>query len=265
MNILIREMKSNRRSLIFWSLGFLLMVAGGMGKYSAFEASNMSINDVVLQMPKAMRVMLGFGSFDLAKVSGFYGMLFYYLIIMATIHAVMLGTNIISKEENDKTSEFLLVKPISRSKIIILKIIAGLVNVVVLNLVTLIASVYMVNFYSKNENIFSKILLLMIALFILQIMYFLIGTTIAAIIKNSKKASSFAMSIMLFTFILSEIINLTTNLDYLKYFTPFKYFQADEILSGNGFDLTSLALSSLIILIMIYLTFSFYKKRDMTI
>jgi len=265
MNILIREMKSNRKSLIFWSIGFLLMVAGGMGKYSAYASSDMSINDMILQMPKAMRVMLGFGLFDLSKVSGFFGMLFYYLIIMAAIHAVMLGANIISKEESDKTSEFLLVKPISRSTIIFSKITAGLVNIVIVNLVTLIASVYMVNYYSKDENVSKEILLLMISMFFLQVIFFLIGTTIAAIIRNPKKASSCAMSIMLVTFILSQIIDLTTNLEFLGYFTPFKCFQADKILSGGGFDVISLLLSAVIVVIMICLTLNFYKKRDMSI
>ena len=62
--------------------------------------------------------LLGFSDLDLSKVSGYYGMLFIYLLLMATIHAAMLGATIIAKEERDKTSEFLFVKPVSRSKVI---------------------------------------------------------------------------------------------------------------------------------------------------
>ena len=35
---------------------------------------------------------------------------FFILLLMATIHAAMLGATIIAKEERDKTSEFLFVK-----------------------------------------------------------------------------------------------------------------------------------------------------------
>ena len=44
---------------------------------------------------------------------------------MATVHAAMLGADIISKEERDKTAEFLFVKPISRNKIIISKLLGS--------------------------------------------------------------------------------------------------------------------------------------------
>ncbi|CAM5207458.1 ABC transporter OS=Lysinibacillus sphaericus OX=1421 GN=LYSIN_01899 PE=4 SV=1 [Lysinibacillus sphaericus] len=116
MNIFLKELKSHRKSLIFWSIGVFLMVASGMTKYEAYSSSGQSINKLMADMPKSLRAVLGFNDLDLTKASGYYGMLFLYLVLMATIHAVMLGATIIAKEERDKTSEFLFVKPVSRSK-----------------------------------------------------------------------------------------------------------------------------------------------------
>ena len=110
MNIFIVEMKAHRKGLIIWAFGILFMVAAGMGKYVALSSSGQSMNDLFAQMPKSMQAIMGIGTFDLSKASGYYGMLFLYLVLMATVHAAMLGADIISKEERDKTAEFLLVK-----------------------------------------------------------------------------------------------------------------------------------------------------------
>ena len=53
---------------------------------------------------------MGFSDVDVSKISGYYSILFVYILLMATIHAAMLGADIIAKEERDKTSEFLFVK-----------------------------------------------------------------------------------------------------------------------------------------------------------
>ena len=98
MNLFLREMKSNRKSLIMWCIGMLFMVAAGMGKYSGYESSGQSVNEILAGIPDSLKAVIGFGDFDMSKAMGFYGMLFSYLIIMAAIHATIIGATIISKE-----------------------------------------------------------------------------------------------------------------------------------------------------------------------
>ena len=65
-----------------------------------------SINDLMADMPKSLKAVMGFSDVDLSKISGYYSILFVYLLLMATIHAAMLGATIIAKEERDKTLNF---------------------------------------------------------------------------------------------------------------------------------------------------------------
>ncbi|ALC92185.1 ABC transporter [Bacillus sp. FJAT-18017] len=265
MNIFARELKAHLKSLVFWSIGIVFMVISGMGKFSYYEGSGEAVNELISQIPKTLRTVLGFGDFDLTKASGFYGVLFLYLVIMATIHAVMLGANIISKEERDKTTEFLMVKPVSRSRIITFKLLAAIVNVVILNLVTLVSSMAIVNSYASGEEVSSEIGLLIAGLFILQVMFLVIGTGIAALCKNPKSAASLATTILLGAFILSVIVDMNENLEGLKYITPFKYFDAAQMLNGTGFDAVYVLLSVIIISIMVWVTYIFYRKRDLQV
>ena len=265
MNIFMVEMKAHRKSLIIWCIAMLFMVGAGMSKYQVFSTSGQSINDVMGKLPKVVQTIFGIGVFDLSKASGFYGILFLYLVLMTTIHAVMLGANIISKEERDKTTEFLMAKPISRDKVITAKLLAALVNIIILNIVTLISSIFIVGYFSKGESFNSDIGILMVGMFILQLIFMLIGTALAAVSKKPKTAPSVATGILLTAYLLSTVIDINIKLENLKYFTPFKYFEAKNLISNGGFEPVFVILSVLIIAVLLSVTYVFYRKRDLNV
>lgn len=258
-------MKAHRKSLIFWILGMFFMVIGGMAKYATFSSSGQNINDLLSGIPDTIKAVLGFGNFDLSKASGFYGMLYLYLLVMTTIHASMLGANIISKEESDKTVEFLMAKPVSRYRIITAKLLAGFLNILILNIVTLAFSLAILGNYSNGESITNEILMLMLGMFILQLLFFFIGTGIAAVSKNPGIPASIATTILLTTYILSVVVDINKNLAFLKYITPFKYFSASDMITGGGLDPLFVVLSFMIIIGLAFVTYVFYKKRDLHI
>jgi ABC-2 type transport system permease protein len=265
MNIYLKELKFHRKSLIFWSIGVFLMVASGMAKYAGLSSSGESLTELFAQMPKSVRTVMGVGDLDVSKASGFYGVLYIYLVLMATIHAVMLGASIISKEERDKTSEFLFVKPVSRTKIITAKLLATLTNIVVINLVTFVSSVIIVGKYNKGESINGDIAVTMIGLFFLQLVFMAIGSAISAIKRRPKTASSQATGILLITFILSIAIDLKEGLENLKYLTPFKYFEAKDMLDGGGLDSVYIVISILLTILLTIVTYVFYQKKDLNV
>lgn len=263
MNIFWKEMKSYRKSLIFWSIGVFLMVASGMAKYAGLSSSGQSMNDLMADMPKSLKAILGIGALDLNTASGYYGLLYLYLLLMATIHAAMLGANIISKEERDKTSEFLFVKPVSRNRIITSKLLAAFANVVIFNLVTFISSILIVGKYSDGESINTDIATTMLGMFIVQILFLVIGTAIAAVKKKSKSAGSIATGILLLTFIISVAIDLNEKIEGLKYITPFKYFEPKNVMYGGGLDGVFVLLSLVLIVVLFLATYVFFEKRDL--
>jgi ABC-2 type transport system permease protein len=57
-------------------------------------------------MPPAVMDAVNMRAFNLTTLSGFYGLMFIYFGLMGAIAAAMWGSDIISKEERDKTVEF---------------------------------------------------------------------------------------------------------------------------------------------------------------
>jgi ABC-2 type transport system permease protein len=263
MNLFWREIKAQRKALIIWCIGALLLVASGMSKYSVYAASGQSMNELFSKMPKSLQVLLGFGSFDLSKADGYFGFLFIYLVLMATIHAALLGSIIISKEERDRTSEFLVVKPISRSTIITAKLLAALTNVFLLNIVTLSSSIAIVDYYAKGESHPDKIVLLMAGMFMLQLIFMLLGSAIGAFLNNPKSAPSFTAITLFAAYLLSMLIDLNSKLKYLQYLTPFKYFEAKNLMADNSFALIFVILSLVMIAALLRITYHSYQKREL--
>lgn len=265
MNVFFRELKAHRNSLIFWCIGILAMVGSGMAKYGAYQSSGTSINKLMGELPKAVQVIFGLSGFDLSKAIGFFGVLYMYLIVMATIHAVALGAEIISKEERDRTSEFLFTKPVRRTTIITAKLLAALTNMVVLNIVTLVSSIFAVDYYNKAGSDTHDVLTLMAGMFFLQSIFLSIGMSVAAISKKPKAAASLATAVLLVTFILSVVIDINSKLQALEYLTPFKYFDAKNILPSGKLDPFYAALSGAIIVALLTVTYRFYAKKDLSV
>lgn len=265
MNVFFKELKTYRLSLLFWGVGIFVLILASMAKYATYSGAGQSINSLINQFPQSVQAIFGLTGFDLNKASGFFGVTFMYIALMVTVHAVLLGSGIISKEERDKTSEFLMTKPISRARILSSKIFAGLICLIVLNIVTFASSIYSVNNFSKEASFTDLIMVLMAGLFFLQLMFFFIGVAVAAINKKPKSSSSISASILLTTFIVTFLININNNLEQLKYLTPFKYFDARDILASGKLDPVYVSISLILILAMITVTYIAYDKRDLSV
>jgi ABC-2 type transport system permease protein len=262
MNIFLRELKANRKALIIWSVCMFLLVVSGMAKYTAYSAVGSS-NDVFNKMPFSIKALLGFGSFDVTTISGFYALCFMYIELTAAIHAVLLGAGIIAKEESDKTTEFLMVKPVSRASVITPKLIAALFNIIVINIVSLISSIVMVATYNKGADLSGKVAMFILSMFLVQLIFLSLGTALAASMRNPKSSGSLATGILLIAFVISKITDLTDKLNVLNLLSPFKYFNINKLYLGNGLNIVIIILSLLLAAIFSVSTYFFYQKRDL--
>ncbi|MFN2183058.1 MAG: ABC transporter permease subunit [Anaerolineae bacterium] len=264
MNIFIRELKSNLRSLIIWSVIVVLFVTIGISKFSAYY-ENPEMLALLDNMPPALLEAFSFGAFNLTTITGFYGVMFTYFALMLSIAAAMWGSDIISKEERDKTVEFSLTLPVTRSRLVTAKALAALVNCIALLLVTLAASLVSAAQYQPDSEFFGFLRLCMVALFIMQLIFLAIGIFLGCAMKRYKRASAVAVALLLGTYFLSVLSGLNKNLDFLKYLTPFKYFDPGLLLRESRLDLLYVGLSLAIILASMIGAYLTYSRRDLYI
>lgn len=264
MNIYIRELKANRKALIIWSVCMLLLVLSGMSKYLAYSGGSAS-SDVFAKMPDTLKAILGISSLDVTVMSGFFAFLFPYIEITAAIHAVLLGNGIIAKEERDKTTEFIIVKPVSRVTIITQKLLAALTNIVLFNLVTLLSSLLGVSSFNKGAGITGEILVFDLSLFLVQLIFLSLGALLAAFMRKPKGSGSIGTGILLAGYVIAKVTDVNTNLSALNVLSPFKYFNYINIATGNGLNIVIVLLTIVLIAAFTASTYYFYLKRDLNI
>lgn len=264
MNIFFRELRANLKSLIIWCAIVALLIFMSIAKFSAFAGDPETIK-MLDSMPKAVLDALSMSGFNLTTLSGFYGVMFIYFALMAAIAAAMWGSDIISKEERDKTVEFSLVLPVSRSRVITAKALAALVNCIAFVLVTWAVSLALVRSHNPDQAFFDYLALQMQALFVIELIFLAIGLLLGCAMKRYKRSASVAVAIILTTYFLSIMTVMNDKLDFLKYFTPFKYFDAGELFRSGRMNSTYLMVSAGIIVICIAAAYWIYNKRDLYI
>jgi ABC-2 type transport system permease protein len=264
MNIFLRELKANLKSLLIWSAFIMFFIYMGMAKFSAFAADEEMLK-ILDGLPQALLDAFQMNVFNLTTVSGYFGVMFTYFALIAAIFAVMLGSDIISKEERDKTVEFSLTLPITRAKLVTGKILAAFVNCILFVLVIWGGSVLLSRSYEPEPSFFEFLKLYIVALFFIEMIFLAIGILLGSAMKQYKRASSVAVSLLLGTYFLSIISDLSENLEFLKYFSPFKYFNPLILLNESRFEPIYLWISLGIVIVSIAGAYLAYSKRDLYI
>jgi ABC-2 type transport system permease protein len=264
MNIFVREVRANFRSLLIWGAIVILFVAIGISKFSAYEG-NPELIRVLDGMPPALLAAFNMQAFNLTTLTGFFGVMFTYYALVLSIAAAMWGSDIISKEERDKTVEFSLTLPVTRSRVVTAKALAALVNCLGLLLITWAASVVSAAQYQPDSEFHRFLRLSLLAIFIMQLIFLAIGLLLGCAMKRYKRASAVAVSLLLGTYFLSILSELDKDLEFLKYASPFRYFDPALLLHESRFDVTFVWLSAGIIAVSLVVAYLTYSRRDLYI
>lgn len=262
MNIIKRELRANLKSLLIWSGCISATIVIMMTEFEAF-AGNPEMASLFDAMPEAIMTAFSLAGANMTTLSGFVSMASVYFYIMLGIFAVLLGSSIISKEERDKTSDFILTMPVSRQGVLLSKLTAAIINCMIVNGVTAATVLAAAAPYNPDNDFLKFLGLLMTALFILQLIFLSIGMCLAATVKRYKKSGYYSITVLLVTYLISIVLSLTDKIDFMKYVTPFKYFEAQYLLNHGELEVKYLIISSAIIAVGIFGTFFFYPRRDL--
>ncbi len=264
MNIFIRELKANLKSLLIWSAIIIVLIIMAVSKFSAF-AGDPEMLKMLDSLPPAMLDAFSMRAFNLTTLSGFYGVMFIYFGLMGAIAAAMWGSDVISKEERDKTVEFSLVLPVSRSKVVTAKALAALVNCIAFVLITWAVSLVAVRSFNPDQAFHNYLALEMRAMFTIELIFLAIGLLLGCAMKQYKRSGSTAVAVILATYFMSIVSVMDEKLDFLKWFTPFKYFDAGDLFRNGKMNGAYLLLSAAIIVVCVAAAYLFYNRRDLYI
>lgn len=145
MIVAARLVRDRRRSLLWWSVGIVGLVLFTVSLFPSLKGEE-SLNEVIEQMPEALRSMFGLDTaIPLTSPAGYLqGRLFGSMLpLLLIVFAIGLGARAIAGSEQDGTLERLLSNPVTRRTVVteryveMVGMIAGLTAVFAVSLVLL--------------------------------------------------------------------------------------------------------------------------------
>lgn len=263
MQMFKHDFKMNFKSFIICTLAASLLAFLSVSAYSSTIQSNADQwNEMTQTLPKAFldAFQVSITSFD--DVLSFYAIKGYlFVTLILTVYMSMLGSNLINKEESEKTIEFALTKPISRfnyltQKLVTLIIIATLANIIF----TIILYLGILIGDNGSFNIYDFILC-SIGTYLITLTFGLISFTIACVMKRRRGLTGISIGIVLISFFLGILSNITDSLNNFQYLSLFEYMNPNDLIS-NGISYLSICVFAIIIIISIIVSYRSYLTKD---
>jgi ABC-2 type transport system permease protein len=265
VNIFFRELRANLKSLLIWCGIVVVFNLVGVAKFSAYYG-NPEMLAILDNMPPAMLAAFGVGgAFNLTTMTGFYGIMITYFGLILGIAAAMWGSDIISKEERNKTVEFSLTLPVTRGRVVTAKLAAMVVDCIILLLVTWGITLVSAQQYEPDSEFYKLVSISVLAFLLMQGIFLALGIFLGCALKKYKQAGSLAVWILLATYFASVLAGMDERMEFLRYFSPFKYFDPAAMLHDSALELPYVLLSLAIIAVFLAGAYLTYAKRDLYI
>ena len=217
-----RELRYNFKSFVIWLIISILLFGVVFAVYpSIITGENAKMIDEMMKV-FPQEILKAF-NMDIASLDSAYGWLksegLVFIMLIAGCYAGILGSNILLKEENDKTIEYLNSLPVRRNNIVISKVLASLIYIVsfvlilgVFNLVCLLVS---------GDFDVKQYLLLSITPLFPSLVLFFVCLYVSTFTHKTKKMLGVGLGIVLVSYLLQTLSVASQSVEFLQYFSVF--------------------------------------------
>jgi ABC-2 type transport system permease protein len=263
-NLFLKEMKRNAWSLLLWMIIITLLISVTMSVYRTFLGNQSKILGMMSLVPKGALQFKGISNFDdLLSVLGFYAANnVIYMMVLGSIFAIVLGSNILLKEEYNKTAEYLLTRPLTRKEIFFSKLAVVLLNIILLNLVTILAGFICIELVKKGPFSIRAFLILSLYTFLLNGFFGALGLFLSTLVKRPKPITTFSIGLVLIFYFICTLSKITESAAKIGYLSPFKYVNMDVLNPAYTLEYRNLFFFVGLSLLLGTLAFWLYSRRD---
>ncbi|MBO5413130.1 MAG: ABC transporter permease subunit [Clostridia bacterium] len=259
-----REMKINLKSFIIWtSILIILFLVVFLVYPSIINSENIQMMD---EMTKIFpEEMLKAFNMDISSIDTAFGWLktegFVFVLLITGIYSGILGSNILLKEESDKTIEYLNSVPVTRKKIVINKILCGIIYIVLM-----VLTIGIFNFAGLDlSGDFDKksYLLLSITPIFSSLVIFALCLFLSTFTHKTKKTIGISLGIVFASYFLKIISEMGESTEFLKYISIFTLADIRNVIVNVAINPLMVVFSIGITAIFMILTTIHYEKKEL--
>ena len=258
-----RELKTNFKSFTIWTIVLLSIFLIAFLMYpSIVNSDNIKMmNEMMAVFPEEM---LKAFNMDISSIDTAYGWLksegFTFVLLIIGCYAGILGSNILLKEENDKTIEYLNSLPITRNDIVVSKTVVGLIYII---LMIMLLGIFNYIGLSLSGD-FDKIQYLLLSItptFPALVIYFS-SMLLSTFTNKTKKMLGLSLGIVLISYVLQIFSTIADSTEFLKYFSVFTLADLRNVIVDVSINPIMVVISIVLSVIFFALAIVNYNKKD---
>lgn len=259
-----RELKINLKSFVIWTsilIGLFLVVF--LIYPSIINSANMEMIDEMMKIfPEEM---LKAFNMDISTIDSAFGWLktegFVFVLLITGVYSGILGSNILLKEESDKTIEYLNSVPVTRKNIVLNKILCGLFYIILM--IVIIGIFNFIGLSLSGEFDRKSYILLSITPLFSSIVIFAICLFLSTFTHKTKKTLGISLGIVFVSYFLNVISEIGESTEFLKYISIFTLADIRNVILNVSINPILVVLAICITVIFMILTMIHYEKKEL--
>ena len=259
-----RELAVNFKSFLIWTMILIILFLVVFLLYPSIMSSDNieMMNEMIKIFPE--EVLKAF-NMDISNIDTAFGWLktegFIFVLLITGIYSGILGSNILLKEENDKTIEYLNSLPVTRKKIVLNKVSVGIIYIILMILTLLIFNFIGLKFIEEfNEKQF---LLLSITPIFSSLVIFTLCLFLSTFTHKTKKTLGISLGIVFMSYFLQIISEMSDKTEFLKYISIFTLADIRNVISNIEINPLMVILSLAISIVLLIFTIIHYEKKEL--
>ncbi|KHE67112.1 ABC transporter permease subunit [Halobacillus sp. BBL2006] len=261
MNIFMHELRAYRKATLLWTLSLMGIVVLFLSFYPSIASDMDDFTALLEGFPEPVREAFGIQLESLGTITGFYAYVFLYISLCGAIQGMTIGVSILSKEVREKTADFLLTKPVSRTKVLTAKLAAAFISLLLTN-VAFIATVMATASVIQTEAYSSEVMVLIsLTLLFTQLIFLALGILIAVVFPRIKSVLTVSLGIVFGFFFISMIASIGEG-GAKRYLSPFQYFDRQYIMQHSSYETSFLLTAIGIVIVSLVASFVLYRRKD---
>jgi ABC-2 type transport system permease protein len=263
-NLFVQELRRNAFSLLPWTVAITFLIVLTMSVYPTFLENQSKVLGMMNLVPKGALQFKGISNItDLLSVLGFYAANnVIYMMVLGSIFAVVLGSNILLKEEYGKTADFLLTRPVTRAEVFLTKGAVIVLYIFVLNLVTAAAGFICLEIFKNAPFRVKAFLILSLYTLLLNLLFGMMGLFISTLVKKPKSVTTVSIGLVLIMYFIYTLSRITESISKIGYLSPFKYVNMDVISQDYRMEWWRIAWFTGLSVALAVISYNMYKKKD---
>lgn len=269
-NLYLKELKRYRNSFVGWSIAIIVFVFMGMAFYPLLMQEEMLKQiTAFLQNPVMKNMMTAFGaSIDVwTNVLGFYSTRnAMFIMLVGSFYSILLAGKILAREEQEKTAEFLLSKPVTRLEVFQSKLAVYLTYLALLNIVVVIVGFLSLEIFKGDSRYrLEAFIVHWFYALLLMLVFGAIGLFFSLMIKRGRPITSLSIGIIVGGYFIDILSRVTPSGDKFGYISPFKFVDSEVLRPDYGLVGWRVLYFLGVSFLLFALAFIRFKKKDILV